>query len=228
MQSMTSDSTFDDGASLAERVRRQEFLNTVTHALGLLLAVAAAPAVILIARHRSPWELLAASVYVVSLVLVYAMSTLSHVFHFHATLRRVFRMLDQGCIYLLIAGTYTPFAAVYFYYGWWPLLTAAMWGTAIVGFVSKVLLGHRVESVALWAYVAMGWMPIVTVPTALAIIPSGGLWLMLSGGLCYTIGTVFLMLDGRAVFFHAIWHLLVIAGSACHYAAIIEYVLPTV
>jgi hemolysin III len=135
-------------------------------------------------------------------------------------------MLDQGCIYLLIAGTFTPLALVYLRGGWWWLLMAAMWCVAIVGFASKVLLAHRIEAVSTAAYVCMGWMPVVAAKPMIAIVPAGCLWLMAAGGLCYTVGTLFLTFDRKALYLHAIWHIFVIAGSAAHYFAILLYILP--
>ena len=137
-------------------------------------------------------------------------------------------MLDQGCIYLLIAGTFTPLALEYLRGGWWWLLMAAMWGIALVGFSSKVLWAHRVEAVSTAAYVCMGWLPAVALKPMIAIVPAGCLWMMLAGGLCYTVGTLFLTFDRKALFLHAVWHVFVIAGSAVHYFTILHYVLPTV
>ncbi|MBX7168377.1 MAG: hemolysin III family protein [Pirellulales bacterium] len=216
----------DSQPGLSPLSNRQEIVNGITHGMGFVMALLAAPSVVLLAMKESAWHMFGASVYAFTLVSLYAASTLSHVFHFHATWRRIFRMLDQGCIYLLIAGTYTPFAVVYFHDGWYRLLNAAMWTTAALGFASKVFFAHRVDSVATWAYVVLGWLPIVTVPRAIEVVPHECLLLMIGGGACYTIGTFFLMLDRRVPFFHAVWHLLVIAGSTLHYIAIIAYVLP--
>ena len=136
-------------------------------------------------------------------------------------------MLDQGCIYLLIAGTFTPLALKYLSGGWWWLLLATMWTIAIVGFCSKVLLAHRVEAVSTAAYVVMGWLPVIAAKPMIAAAPSTCLWMMLAGGLCYTVGTIFLTFDRKALYLHAIWHICVIAGSAVHYFAILQYALPS-
>jgi len=135
-------------------------------------------------------------------------------------------MLDQGCIYLLIAGTFTPLALQYLRDGYWWLLLAAMWMIALVGFTSKVILAHRVEAVATGVYVFMGWLPVLAAKPMIAIVPSACLWMMLAGGLCYTVGTIFLTFDRKALFLHAIWHICVIAGSTVHYFAILHYALP--
>jgi hemolysin III len=122
-----------------------------------------------------------------------------------------------------------PFALTYLRTGWWCVFFGLMWTVALWGFVSKILFSHRVESVAVWIYVLLGWMPILTVPALVKAIPATPLWWMLIGGLFYTCGTLFLVRDNKYPFFHAIWHLFVIAGSVCHFLAILFFVgnLPT-
>ncbi len=128
-------------------------------------------------------------------------------------------MWDQGLIYLLIVGTYTPIA-VSCLSGWWHLVTVLMWGLAIAGFLSKTALAHRVDSVTLWFYLALGWLPAVIVPQWLAVVPPHGVELMLAGGLAYSLGAALLANDHRAPFLHAGWHVAVILGSVLHYWAI--------
>jgi hemolysin III len=101
-----------------------------------------------------------------------------------------------------------------------------MWSVAVFGFVSKVFLAHRVNSVSIWIYVVLGWMPIVAAPALVGKVDAAALWWMLIGGLCYTVGTVFLLLDNHVRHFHAAWHLFVIAGSACHFFVILIFVAP--
>ena len=101
-----------------------------------------------------------------------------------------------------------------------------MWSIALVGFLSKVVWTHRIDAVATPIYVLLGWLPITSVMPLLERMPVGGLWWMLHGGVCYTVGTIFLTLDQRVKYFHAVWHLLVIVGSALHYVAILFYVVP--
>ncbi len=133
-------------------------------------------------------------------------------------------MLDQGFIYLLIAATYTPFSLVFLRTGPWWLFLAVMWTIAMFGFLSKILLAHRVDSVTIWIYVVLGWLPGIAAPTLVGPVPEAGLWWMLIGGLCYTVGTVLLILDNHVRHFHALWHLFVIAGSACHFFVILLFV----
>ena len=221
---MQFENSFDAGTASLPRIE-DEIANSVTHGIGLALALVGAIALITLAVRDAGWrQVVGCAIFGATLVAVYAASTLSHVFQ-RPRLRRLFRMLDQGCIYLLIAGTFTPLSLEYLRGGWWWVLLTAMWSIAAVGFVTKVFLAHRVEAVSTVAYVMMGWLPVVAAKPMIAIVPSGCLWLMAAGGLCYTIGTIFLIFDRKALFLHAVWHIFVIAGSAVHYYAILQYVV---
>lgn len=204
----------------------EELANSATHGLGLAASVGAA--IILVsaaARHGDAWQIAGCTIYAATLMAVYAASTLSHVFHEPALKHRL-RMLDQACIYLLIVGTFTPISLTYFRSGWWWLLFGAMWTLALAGFISKLFFAHRVEGVAIGLYVALGWLPAMAVRPMLPLLPLGLMGWMLAGGVFYTIGTFFLTYDERVPYFHATWHLCVIAGSACHFIAILWYTLP--
>ena len=203
----------------------EEFANAITHGVGLALSVTGAvlmAAVLL--SHGDPWRTIGCSVYLASLVAVYATSTLSH----SCTKPRwksFFRSLDQGFIYFLIAATYTPISLTYLRTGVWWLLLGAVWAVALYGFVSKVFFAHRVEAVYVWPYIVLGWLPILSVPKLLSIVDDHtGFLLMLIGGLCYTFGAVFLVCDRKVRHFHAVWHLFVIAGSTCHFLAILLFI----
>ena len=222
---MELENAFDPSTATLVRIE-DEIANSITHGIGLALSLVGGTALVtLAARYAGMREIIGCGIFSASLVAVYAASTLSHVFQRPRT-KRIFRMLDQGCIYLLIAATFTPLALEYLRGGWWWLLTATMWGIALVGFVSKVLLAHRVEAVSTAAYVCMGWLPALAAKPMIAIVPGGCLWMMLAGGLFYTVGTLFLTFDRKALFLHAVWHVFVIAGSAVHYFTILHYVLP--
>ncbi len=204
--------------------RAEERANAITHGLGLVLSVVGA---VVMASNvfgdGDVWREIGCGVYVASLIAVYAMSTLSH----SATTpewRSFFRALDQGCIYFLIAATYTPFSLVYLRTTPWWLLLGAIWAVALWGFLSKVFFAHRVEAVSIWPCIVLGWMPTISVPALAGIVPMAAFWWMLVGGLCYTVGTIFLRYDYKVRHFHAIWHLMVIAGSACHFLAIFAFV----
>jgi hemolysin III len=202
----------------------EEIVNSVTHGIGLMLSLAGG--LILLSRVLSQpdmWRLLGCGVFAAALVAVYAASTLSHAVALPAW-RRAFRIVDQSCIYLLIVGTYTPFALEYLRFGWWWLFFLLMWTAALAGFLSKLLLLHRIDAVTIWSYVLLGWLPVIPAWVYLDIVPWGALTWILVGGLCYTAGTVFLVLDHRRLHFHAIWHLFVLAGSVCHFYAVFLFV----
>ena len=208
------------GLALASRFQAEELANAITHGIGLALSVVGAVALLISASSRGDvWLIAGCGVFATTLVALYAASTLSHSVS-RPPLRHWFRRLDHGAIYLLIVGTYTPFALAYLRSGWWLSFFGLMWTIALCGLLSKVLFSHRVEAVAIWSYLLLGWMPVVTVRSLVESIPAVVLWWMLIGGLCYTVGTVFLIYDDRRPFFHAIWHAFVIAGSMSHFFAI--------
>jgi len=202
----------------------EELVNSLTHGLGLLLTVIGA--VVLLSQptlYSDARRAIGCSIYLATLVTVYFASTLSHAV-FAPRWRRFFRTLDQASIYLLIVGTYTPLALEYLRSGWWSALFLLMWTAAIVGFVSKLFWSHRIDSVAIWTYLLLAWIPILPAPAYIPLVPVAALRGVVIGGLCYTAGTIFLMLDRRHLHFHAIWHLFVIAGSACHFWVVFWYV----
>ena len=209
---------------LAPVLQTEELANAVTHGAGLMLAIVGA--IVLISNsfvQGDAYRVVGCSVFAMTLIAVYAASTLSHA-PLGPRLRNVFRSLDQASIYLLIAGTCMPFAAAYLRTGWWCVFFGFMWTVALGGFVSKILFSHRVEAVAIWSYLLLGWMPIATIPSLVDAVPAAALWWMLVGGLCYTCGTLFLVHDNRHPLFHAVWHLFVIAGSTCHFMTILFFV----
>lgn len=193
-----------------------ERANTVTHSLGFLLSIAAA---FYLAGHESAGDVgmaAACTAFAVSMAAVYFFSTLSHAIH-QPRLRHRMRAWDQGVIYSLIAGTYTPFIWACSPAGWRTPLLAAVWLAAAIGFYSKVLAAHRINAISTLTYVLLGWLPAIPlVPRTPTVCV---LW-MLAGGVAYTAGIFFLHLDNRYRYFHAMWHLMVIAGSACHFIAV--------
>jgi hemolysin III len=204
----------------------EEFFNALTHGAGCVLAVVAA-AVLLsqVLRQGDRWQVAAAGVYCATSVAAYAASTLSHVFQAPRA-RNAFRIADQALIFLFIAGSWTPIAATWLRHGhaWW-VFHGAMWVVALGGFLSKALFAHRVSigTVSTVLYLVLGWSPVlVSVPLVHALPMPLCLWL-LAGGVCYTLGLLFFHFDDRVPYFHATWHLLVIAGSACHYLGILIY-----
>lgn len=200
-----------------------ETLNILTHGLGFVLSIPAAVGLGAAALSQTdPWRTAGCMAFGVSLVALYGASMMSHIYATHEG-RSIFRSLDQGCIYLLIVGTYTPFSLAHLRTPVWWLFLSALWLLAWLGFASKVFFAHRLEAVSIWIYVALGWAPIVAAPSLMGLLPPAALGWLLVGGLWYTAGTVFLVYDLKAHWFHAIWHLFVIAGSASHYYAILRY-----
>lgn len=202
----------------------EERSNRWTHGLGFVLSVLGSIYLIAKIPEQSGWiRLLACLIYAVSLMAVYAMSTLSHG-PFSEHRRAFFRSLDQGCIYFFIAGSVTPLAVTYLPATVCGLLLGTMWAIAITGFITKVGYAHRVNAVSVWIYVLLGWMPILASPWFIELAPRPALLLGLAGGLCYTFGTLFLIFDSRVPHFHAVWHLFVMAGSTLHYLVTLDYV----
>jgi hemolysin III len=201
-----------------------ELINAVTHGAGLALCIVGGISLVVCALSSGDtWRVAGCSVFAMTLIAVYAFSTLSHS-SFKPELIRLFQRLDQGSIYLLIVGTYTPFALVYLRTGGWWLLFGMMWALALSGCFCKIFFPHRINGVAVWTYVFLGWMPIIAAKPLFELVPAAALWWVLIGGLCYTFGTAFLVCDNRRFRFHAIWHMFVIAGSTCHFFTILFFV----
>ena len=202
---------------------RGERLNTWTHLVGSILAVAGAATLVWIAASRGdPWRITSFAVYGVMLSLLFIISTLYHATRGGA--KRVLRKLDHVCIYLLIAGTYTPFALVTLNGAWGWTLFGIVWGLAAVGIVQELALAKGARIFSLVIYVAMGWLALVAIaPLARALGPQGLAWVVV-GGLVYTIGIVFYLHDERYRHWHGIWHLFVMGGSTVHYTAILVFV----
>ena len=201
--------------------------NSITHGLGALLSVSGLIVLVaLSATHHSTRLLVSVTVYGATLCLLYLISTLYHAIPV-SRLRRVFRFLDHASIYLLIAGTYTPFTLVLLRGGWGWTLFGMVWGIAVLGVIFKVFSTGRYKGFSSALYIGMGWLVIIAIKPLLAVLPiSGFVWVAL-GGLFYTGGIVFYSKD-RIRYFHMVWHLCVLAGSACHFVAILRYVVTPV
>ena len=206
-----------------------EHANLITHGLGLLLSlVASAVLMTLVVReyrtnHHGAINIATCGIYCASLVGLYAASTLSHAFYDLAW-RRFYRALDQACIFLLIAGSFTPVGVAYLGHGWWLLLIVAMWVTALFGVLLVVRMGNLTPG-AKTIYGVLGWLPVIAVKPLYDAAPFEMLVWMIAGGAFYSIGTLFLKFDLRVRYLHALWHAFVIAGSTCHYIAILRFVV---
>lgn len=201
-----------------------ERLNVVTHLAGTVLAICgSAILVVLAARGGDPWKMVSLSVYGIMLSILYATSTLYH--GSCGAAKNVMRKVDHCAIYLLIAGSYTPFTLVTLRgaLGW--SLFGTIWGLAAVGIVQEIWLAKGARISSLVIYVAMGWLALGAImPLSSALSRNGLVWLI-AGGIVYTVGIVFYALDERIPHGHGVWHLFVLGGSACHYSAIAFHVL---
>ncbi len=202
----------------------EEVANAVTHGLGALLSVAALPLLVWQSqRQGSAADIVAASVFGATLLILYATSALYHALP-RGTAKRLFNRLDHAAIYLLIAGSYTPFTLGVLEGAWGWSLFGVVWGAAAVGVAAKLLNRLRHPGWSTGLYVAMGWVAVVAAGPLVQRMPAAGLAWLVAGGLCYTLGAVVFMLDNRLRYAHAVWHLFVLAGSVCHFFAAFGYV----
>ena len=200
-----------------------ERFNSLTHLAGTVLAAIGAPLlIVLAARSGDAGKIVGCAVYGAALFLLYGTSTLYHSLRGRA--KPILRKLDHCSIYVLIAGTYTPFALVTLRGAWGWTLFGLAWGLAALGIAQEFVFGKGRRRLSVLIYVVMGWMGVAALrPLAAGLGPSGLAWL-LAGGLLYTGGIVFYLLDERVRHFHGVWHLFVLAGSAAHFIAIAFYV----
>lgn len=203
----------------------EELANALTHGLGAVLSIAGLT--VLVARaalYGDVWHVVSAAIFGASLVTLYTASALFHSIPL-ARPKYVLRIVDHSLIYVLIAGTYTPFTLVTLHGTWGWSLFGFTWGLAAIGIVFKVFFTGRFEALSLGVYLLMGWCGVVAFEPLWHTLPSAGLAWLVAGGVCYTAGVAFYTLE-RLRYHHAIWHLFVLAGSACHYFCILFYVIP--
>jgi len=201
----------------------EEIASAVTHGLGVLLSVGAgAVLVTLAALTGDPWTIVGASIFVGTLVLLYTASTLYHAIPFAAAKTRL-KTFDHCAIFGLIAGTYTPFLIGGLRGPWGWSLFGAIWALALAGIVFKLFFTGRFKVISTLVYIAMGWLVVVATGPLRAELPGSTLAWLVGGGLAYTAGTIFYL--SRRRFAHAVWHGFVLAGSVCHFAAVLIEVL---
>jgi len=200
----------------------EEIANSVSHGLGLVLALIALPVLIVSAiRIGSTHFAVGAGVFGGTMILLYLASTLYHSITNQAA-KRFFRLFDHTAIFLLIAGTYTPFGLGVLRGAWGWTLLAIVWGLAIAGIVIKAIPRTRHSWVSMVLYVVMGWLALVAIKPILQLVPVPGIVLILAGGVAYTGGLAFFAAQ-RLRYSHFIWHLFVIAGTTCHFFAVLWY-----
>jgi len=213
--------------SLAEskrvQSREEEFSNSLSHGLGLVVAVVATPFLIRHAvRLGDAWFVVGASIFAATMVLLYLASTLYHALPIGRA-KRVFRVIEHSAIFLLIAGTYTPFTLGVLRGAWGWTLFGLVWSIALAGVTLKALnrMSHPILSTGL--YLLMGWLIVIAAHPLSERVPTSGLLWLVAGGLAYTAGVVFFAFDSRLRYGHFIWHLFVMTGTACHYFAVLWY-----
>jgi hemolysin III len=204
----------------------EEVANAVTHGIGLLLSLIGMPLLILAALDRGERAtVIGSSVFGATLIALYAASTLYHAIP-HPTLKQKLRVVDHAAIYLLIAGTYTPFTLGVLRGTWGWTLFGIVWTLAALGILFKVVFGSgAMATLSTAIYVAMGWVIIIAIKPLMASMDHAGLMLLAAGGLCYTGGVIFYV-DRRRAWTHPVWHLFVMGGSVCHYFAVLWYSAP--
>lgn len=199
-----------------------ERFNSISHLLGAVAALAGGVVLVVYASMQGdPWKIVSFSIYGTTLFLLYLFSVLYH--SLRGEVKSIFRRLDHLAIYLLIAGTYTPFTLVTLNgtWGWW--IFAAVWGLALLGMLLEFVPQKR-RILPVIIYLVMGWICLIALKPLLQAMPMAGFWWLLAGGLFYTVGIIFYALDKKLKHAHGIWHLFVLAGSVCHYFTVLLYV----
>lgn len=203
----------------------EETANSISHGLGLVAAIAAVPVLVITATKDGDAKfIVGASVFAGSMVLLYLASTLYHSVS-HEPTKRVLRLLDHSAIFLLIAGTYTPFTLGVLRGPWGWTLLAMVWSLATIGLTLKAMFGTRYKWATMTLYVGMGWLALIAAKPILLHVPLPGILLVVAGGIAYTSGLGFFAAH-RLRFHHFIWHLFVILGTTCHFFAVLWYAKP--
>jgi hemolysin III len=218
-----------ENAKTQRFTKAEELANTISHGLGAAFAIAGLVLLIVFSvKYGSVRHVVSFTIFGCTMTLLYLSSTLNHGLR-HGKAKEFFHNFDQIAIFLLIAGTYTPLALVALYGDWGWTMFGLQWGFAITGIVAKLFLPNRFEKGVniffILSYIIMGWMLLLFLLPLLRNIPLMGIVLILIGGVCYTLGTLFFQLK-NVPFAHLAWHLFVIAGTVCHWTAIMRFVLP--
>ncbi len=203
----------------------EECANTITHAAGVAFSIAGL--ILLVVRaalYGDAWHVVSFSIYGTTLILLYLASTLYHGFRSKRA-KELLRLFDHSAIYLLIAGTYTPFLLITLRGPWGWSLFGTIWGLALLGITFKIIFGHKYEIVSTIFYLLMGWVVIVAIKPLLAALPLAGFAWLLAGGLAYSLGVIFYAWE-KLPFNHAIWHGFVLAGSFFHFFGVFFYLIP--
>ena len=204
------------------QTKGEEIANSLSHGLALLVAILAIPTLIISAIEQGGARgIVGAAIFSTTVVLLYFTSTLYHALP-ASRVKGLFRLLDHGAIYLLIAGTYTPFTLGVLRGHWGWMLLGMVWGLALVGLAFKATTGVRHEKISTGLYLLMGWLVLLVIKPLWLAMPAWGLFWLAVGGVAYTLGVLFYVTD-HVRYNHFLWHLFVIAGTACHFIAVLKY-----
>jgi hemolysin III len=204
-------------------MHKGERLNSISHLVGAVLSLAGLTVLVVYASLKGdPWKIVSFSVYGATLVVLYSLSTLYHGLQGKA--KDIFQKLDHSAIYLLIAGTYTPFTLVTLRGPWGWTLFGVIWGLAVIGLSQDLLLSKRNQVLSVSLYLLMGWIALVAIRPLARALPAGGILLLVLGGVLYSLGVVFYALGSKMKYGHEIFHFFVLGGSFCHYLSILLYI----
>jgi len=202
----------------------EEIANSIIHGLGVGLSVAALTMLLVYAgQGHNRWAIASALVYGIALVLEYTASTLYHSFP-QERVKHIFKILDHCGIYVLIAGSYTPFTLLTLREHGGMVLFGVVWTLAVAGIAVEAFWAYRPRWLSASVYLGMGWLVVIAIKPLAAVLAPAGLWLLVAGGLCYTLGTIFYVMK-RVRYMHAVWHVWVLAGSILHFLAVLMYVI---
>nr|WP_224745709.1 hemolysin III family protein [Neiella litorisoli] len=203
----------------------EEWLNSLTHLIGFGLSIAALVLMVMVsAEQQDTWRIVASSIYGASLIVLFAASSCYHAVPW-PRIKKHLKAFDHCAIYLLIAGSYTPFMLISMRgtLGW--SIFAAVWAMAIIGITLKLGWPNRFKALRVISYLVMGWLVVIAIKPLSAALGEQGMWWLAAGGLCYSVGVIFYLLK-KLPFTHAIWHLFVVAGGLCHFFSVWWHVLP--
>ena len=204
---------------------KEEVASSISHGIGAALGIAALVILVVFAAVKGdPWRVVSFSIYGTSLVILYLASTFYHAFR-KPSIKQVFKIFDHASIYILIAGTYTPFTLVTIRGPWGWTLFGIIWGLAIFGVIFKAIFINRFKLISTILYATMGWFIVIAIKQVIISLETMGVFWLLIGGLAYT-GGIYFYLNDKIKYNHSIWHLFVLAGSICHFFSILFYVLP--
>ncbi len=204
---------------------REEVAHAITHGMGIVLSITGLVLLVAFAAvYGNAWHVVSSAIYGTTLIILYTASTLYHGIP-HRRAKAILRRLDHAAIFLLIAGTYTPFCLISLRGPWGWTLLGLVWGLAVIGILLELAGPKRYEKWSLLLYLGMGWLVLIAIKPMLSSVESGGLWLLLAGGVAYTLGAAFYAWE-KLDYNHAIWHLFVLAGSLLHFLSVFFYLLP--